>query len=84
MRATALPSACSLQGLPPSERMLEPPQAAGLEMAASCPPPVLLPLAAPVPGSSPQQAPSACTGGALLPLTCAGLHCRGVGVRTTS
>ena len=60
VRVAALP-VCFPQGLPPSERALEPPQAAGLEMAASCPPPVrcprLLPTQAPV---LPRVGPSCC------------------------
>ena len=50
VRAAALP-VCFPQGLSPSGRALEPPQAAGLEMVASCPPvrcPRLLPTQAPV------------------------------------
>ena len=59
VRAAALP-VCSLQGLSPSERALEPSQAAGLVMVASC----RLLFAAP--GSSPHRPLVLPQGGALL------------------
>lgn len=59
VRAAALP-VCSLQGLSPSERALEPSQAAGLVMVASC----RLLFAAP--GSSPHRPLVLPLGGALL------------------